>query len=59
VPAGGFVLRPPCPGSIRAVTVTGRTVKKFAADEVRVRVFPATVRVAFETINSEELDQDG
>lgn len=57
VPAGGFVLRPPCPGPIRAVTVNGRTVKKFGADEVRLRVSPATVRMAFETLNSEELDR--
>ena len=48
VPAGGFVLRPPCPGAIRSVTVNGRPLKKFAADEVRIRVCPATVRIAFE-----------
>lgn len=48
VPAGGFVLRPPCPGPIRAVSVNGRALKKSAADEVRIRVLPATVRVSFE-----------
>jgi hypothetical protein len=48
VPTGGFMLRPPFPGPIRSVTVNGRTVKKSAADEVRVRVCPAIVRIAFE-----------
>lgn len=47
VPPGGFVLRPPCPGPIRSVTVNGKPVKKFAGDEVTVRAFPATVRMAF------------
>ncbi len=47
VPAGGFVLRPPCPGPVRSVTVNGKPLKKFAADEVTVHAFPATVRMAF------------
>jgi hypothetical protein len=48
VPAGGFVLRPPFRGPIRAVTVNGRPLKKFGTAEVRVRAFPASVRIAFE-----------
>jgi hypothetical protein len=48
VPAGGLVLRPPLPGRIRSVTVNGRTLEKFEADEVTVHVLPATVRIAFE-----------
>lgn len=59
VPAGGFVLRPPCPGAIRSVTVNGRSLKDFAAGEVRVRVLPASVRIDFETLKPEVLDQDG
>ncbi len=59
VPAGGLVLRPPCPGAIRSVTVNGRTVKKFASDEVRIRAVPATVRIDLETLKPENLDQDG
>lgn len=47
VPPGGLVLRPPCPGQIRSVTVNGKPVKGFPADEVTVRAFPATVRMAF------------
>lgn len=49
VPTGGFVLRPPCPGPIRSVTVNGRTMKKFAADEVTIRALPATIRIAYQT----------
>jgi hypothetical protein len=59
VPAGGLVLRPPCPGSIRSVTVNGRALKTFAADEVRVHQLPATVRMAFETGSAEAWARDG
>jgi hypothetical protein len=46
-PAGGFVLRPPCPGRIRSVTSNGRKVTGFSPDEITLHDFPAKVVIAF------------
>ena len=46
-PAGGFVLRPPCPGPIRSVTLNGRKVTGFTPDEITIHDFPATIVIAF------------
>ena len=46
LPRGGFVLRPPCPAPIRAVTVNGKPVEAFSADEVIVREFPARIVIS-------------
>ena len=47
VPRGGFVLRPPCDAAIDAVTVNGRALSSFTADEVIVREFPADIIISF------------
>jgi len=47
------VLRPPLPGPIRAVTVNGRPLKEFGAEEAKLRTLPATVRLAFEAGTAE------
>ncbi len=46
-PAGGFVLRPPCPGPIRSVTSNGRRITGFSPDEIVIHDFPATVVIGF------------
>ncbi len=45
--AGGFVLRPPCPGPIVSVTVNGRALDTHTADEVTIREVPAELLIRF------------
>jgi hypothetical protein len=47
MPAGGFVLRPPCPGPIWSVTSNGKPVESFTAAEATIHDFPAKVVIAF------------
>ena len=47
LPRGGLVIRPPCPGPIRSVTINGKPAETFRADEVIVREFPARVVFSF------------
>lgn len=47
VPAGGFVLRPPCPGAIKSVVVNGRRVDSHTTDEVTIHEAPAEVLIRF------------
>ena len=47
LPAGGFVLRPPCPAPIHSVTCNGRPVESFTANEVSLDEFPAEVTITF------------
>jgi hypothetical protein len=48
IPEGGFVLRPPVPGSIRLVTINGKASHAFLGDEVRVKDFPGRIVISFE-----------
>jgi len=51
-PTGGFVLRPPCPGPIRSVTVNGQRLASFSPDEITIHEFPATVVIGFSNSRS-------
>jgi hypothetical protein len=43
LPRGRIVLRPPLPQPLRAVSVNGKPIEDFSADEVTIGEFPAEV----------------